>query len=152
MKFNFPYRGTSHTKILSHQTQVRVRFSEIDSMHIVWHGEYLRYFEDGREAFGRRYAGLSYMDIYQSGFTAPIADLRIQFKSPLTLNDIALIETRYLPTEAAKICFEYLIRRESDQQIVAQGHSLQVFLDSQNRLQLWPPSFYLAWKKRWGIE
>ena len=55
MKFNLPYRGTSHTKILSHQTQVRVRFSEIDSMHIVWHGEYLRYFEDGREA-GKQFA------------------------------------------------------------------------------------------------
>ena len=37
---------------LTNRTTFRVRFSEIDSMQIVWHGEYVRYFEDGREAFG----------------------------------------------------------------------------------------------------
>ena len=36
---------------LTNRTTFRVRFSEIDSMQIVWHGEYVRYFEDGREAF-----------------------------------------------------------------------------------------------------
>ena len=38
---------------LTNRTTFRVRFSEIDSMQIVWHGEYVRYFEDGREAFGQ---------------------------------------------------------------------------------------------------
>ena len=32
---------------LTNRTTFRVRFSEIDSMQIVWHGEYVRYFEDG---------------------------------------------------------------------------------------------------------
>ncbi len=36
---------------LTNRTTFRVRFSEIDSMQIVWHGEYVRYFEDGRESF-----------------------------------------------------------------------------------------------------
>lgn len=40
---------------LTNRTTFRVRFSEIDSMQIVWHGEYVRYFEDGREAFGKQY-------------------------------------------------------------------------------------------------
>ena len=42
---------------LVNKTSLRVRFSEVDSMQIVWHGEYVRYFEDGREAFGREFAG-----------------------------------------------------------------------------------------------
>lgn len=46
---------------LVNKTSLRVRFSEVDSMQIVWHGEYVRYFEDGREAFGREFAGLGYM-------------------------------------------------------------------------------------------
>ena len=37
---------------LTDRTSFQVRFSEVDSMKIVWHGEYIRYFEDGREAFG----------------------------------------------------------------------------------------------------
>ena len=48
---------------LVNKTSLRVRFSEVDSMQIVWHGEYVRYFEDGREACGRECAGLGYMDI-----------------------------------------------------------------------------------------
>ena len=48
---------------LSCITPLRVRFSEVDSMRVVWHGEYVRYFEDGREAFGEQYPGLGYLDI-----------------------------------------------------------------------------------------
>jgi acyl-CoA thioester hydrolase len=33
-------------------TEIRIRFSEVDSMGVVWHGNYIRYFEDGRESFG----------------------------------------------------------------------------------------------------
>ena len=56
---------------LTNRTTFRVRFSEIDSMQIVWHGEYVRYFEDGREAFGKQY-GLDYMSIYREGYMVPI--------------------------------------------------------------------------------
>ncbi len=41
-------RKTSpHQAALTDRTTIKVRFSEIDSMQIVWHGEYVRYFEDG---------------------------------------------------------------------------------------------------------
>lgn len=135
---------------LKSQTQLRVRFSEVDSMHIVWHGEYVRYFEDGREAFGRQYPGLGYMDIYNSGFTAPIVDLTVQFKRPLRCNDTAIVETRYIASGAAKICFEYEIRGESDGQVVATGTTTQVFLDGKGDLQLLSPAFYLKWKEQWN--
>ena len=68
---------------LVNKTSLRVRFSEVDSMQIVWHGEYVRYFEDGREAFGREFAGLGYMDIYASGYTAPIVELHLQYRKPV---------------------------------------------------------------------
>lgn len=53
-------RKTAEASLVG-KTSLRVRFSEVDSMQIVWHGEYVRYFEDGREAFGREFAGLGYM-------------------------------------------------------------------------------------------
>lgn len=106
---------------LVNKTSLRVRFSEVDSMQIVWHGEYVRYFEDGREAFGREFAGLGYMDIYASGYTAPIVELHLQYRKPLKVNDSAVVETRYIATEAAKVCFEYTIRSATDGEVVAEG-------------------------------
>lgn len=143
-------RSSSNVK-LTDKTQIKVRFSEVDSMHIVWHGEYVRYFEDGRESFGRTYKGLGYMDIYENGYTAPLVDLKVQYKAPLKCNDTAIIETKYIDTEAAKICFEYVITRESDGAIVAIGSSMQVFVNKNNDLQLLSPDFYLKWKERWNI-
>lgn len=137
---------------LRHQTHLRVRFSEVDSMQIVWHGEYVRYFEDGRESFGREFKGLGYMDIYESGYTAPMVDMTLQYKHPLRCNDTAIVETRYIATDGAKICFEYEIRRESDGEVVATGSSMQVFLDGKGELQLNPPQFYTEWRKQWGVK
>ena len=130
-------------------TRTTVRFSEVDSMQVVWHGEYVRYFEDGREAFGREYPGLGYLDFDANGYTAPIVDLQLQYVSPLTVNDVAIIETRYIETVAAKLCFEYIIRKESDGTLVARGSSVQVFVDSSGEMALNNPQFYEEWKKRW---
>ena len=48
---------------LSETARIQVRFSEVDSIKMVWHGHYITYMEDAREAFGRKY-GLEYMYIY----------------------------------------------------------------------------------------
>ena len=144
-------RKTAEASLVG-KTSLRVRFSEVDSMQIVWHGEYVRYFEDGREAFGREFAGLGYMDIHASGYTAPIVELQLQYKKPLRVNDTAVVETRYIATEAAKICFEYTIRSGTDGEIVAEGSSTQVFLDARGELQLLAPEFYRKWKERWDVK
>ena len=140
--------GTKPADLIS-TTQTTVRFSEVDSMQVVWHGEYVRYFEDGREAFGREYPGLGYLDFYANGYTAPIVDIQLQYISPLTVNDVAIIETRYIDTVAAKLCFEYIIRRQSDNRLVARGSSVQVFVDASGNMDLNIPSFFDEWKKRW---
>lgn len=136
---------------LTDRTAVRVRFSEVDAMRIVWHGEYVRYFEDGREAFGRRY-GIGYTDICEAGYTVPIVELNCRFLRSLKFGDTVIIETRYINCEAAKIRFEYTIYRENDGEMIAEGESVQVFLNSKNELELVNPPFYLEWKKKNGIS
>ena len=137
---------------LCNTTCTTVRFSEVDSMQVVWHGEYVRYFEDGREAFGRQYPGLGYLDFYANGYTAPIVDLQLQYISPLTVNDVAVIETRFIDMAAAKLCFEYIIHRQSDGALVARGSSVQVFVDSEGNMCLNTPPFFDEWKRRWIAE
>lgn len=134
---------------LSNTTCTTVRFSEVDSMQVVWHGEYVRYFEDGREAFGRKYPGVGYMDFYANGYTAPIVDIQLQYISPLTVNEVAVIETHFIDTPAAKLCFEYIIHRQSDGALVARGSSVQVFIDRDGNMCLNTPTFFDEWKKRW---
>lgn len=141
-----------HEAALTNRTTLRVRFSEVDSMEVVWHGEYVRYMEDGREAFGCQY-GIGYTDIRDSGYVVPIVDLNIQYKQSLRYGESAIVETRYIRTDAAKILFEYLIFRESDGVLVATGSSMQVFVNNTTGiLELNNPDFYTAWKERWNIR
>lgn len=141
----------SEASLISRIT-IQVRFSEIDYMKVVWHGEYVKYFEDAREHFGREYEGLGYMDFMQNEKPAPIVDLHLQYKKPLRCNDRAIVEIRYINTESAKIYFEYTIYKEDTMEIVATGSTVQVFLDNTGALELVSPKFYLQWKKRWVIE
>jgi acyl-CoA thioester hydrolase len=139
------------TPALTNTTRFKVRFSEVDAMQIVWHGNYARYLEDGREAFGQQYAGLGYADIQASGYGAPIVDMQIQFRSPLRLGDEAVIETRYIDCDAAKICFEYEIR-DITSALVVTASTIQVFTNPRGELELMNPAFYLEWKRIWGLK
>ena len=131
-------------------TEVRVRFSEADSLGIVWHGHYIKYFEDGREAFGMEY-GLGYLDVYKEGFTIPIVKMNCDYKRPLKYGDKVLIETTYLNCEAAKMIFTYILRNSSTKEVVATGQSIQVFLSKTGELSLNVPAFMTTWKKKVGL-
>ncbi len=136
---------------LIHLKEVLVRFSEVDSMKIVWHGNYLKYFEDGRESFGEKYH-LGYLEVYKHNVMIPIVKVNCDYKRPLVYGETAIIETRYVPCAAAKILFQYRILRKGDQEVMATGSSTQVFLTPEGELLLNAPDFYSDWKQLWGFE
>jgi acyl-CoA thioester hydrolase len=137
-------------KTLSHISEVLVRFSEVDSLLIVWHGHYVRYFEDAREAFGLNY-GIHYLDVHKAGYSTPIVKVHCDYKRSLKYGDTALIEATYVDSDAAKLVFNFVIRNKSNNEIIATGETVQVFLDSNKELCLTNPPFYTAWKKKVGI-
>lgn len=128
--------------------RMNIRFSEVDSMDIVWHGSYPLYFEDAREEFGRKY-GLGYMTIFNNGYYAPLVELAFKYKKPLTYEMHPVITVRYIPTEAAKLVFEYEISDPDDGTVYATGRSVQVFLDKNRELVWENPEFYQKWKEKW---
>lgn len=132
---------------LSAEKRLDIRFSEVDSMNIVWHGSYPLYFEDAREAFGKKY-GLGYMTIFAAGYYAPLVELDFKFKRPLIYEMSPIVKVYYRPTEAAKIVFEYEIVDEAGL-VYATGRSVQVFLDREYKLVWETPEFYQAWKEKW---
>ena len=137
-------------KKLSNRTEVLVRFNEADPLGIVWHGHYIRYFEDGREAFGNTH-GLGYLDVYKQGFVIPIVSVHCEFKRSLRYGDRVIVETKYIPCEAAKMKFGYRLFNAVTGELVATGSSVQVFLDKNGDLLLTNPPFYEAWKRKVGL-
>jgi acyl-CoA thioester hydrolase len=137
--------------ILKTSKEIEIRFSEVDSMNIVWHGSYALYFEDAREAFGAKY-GLGYLDIFGNGYYAPLVELNFQYKSPLIYGKKACVEITYKNTAAAKIIFDYEIRSLENNNLIATGRSVQVFLDKQYQLVWTNPPFYEVWKEKMNLS
>ncbi|MCF6169791.1 MAG: acyl-CoA thioesterase [Bacteroidales bacterium] len=138
------------TKILKDRTEVKVRFGEVDSMGIVWHGNYVKYIEEGRESFGKKY-GISYLDIASNNVMAPVVNMSIDFKKQVYYGDVLIVETEFVDQEAAKIVFKFTIYRKSDNELVATAESTQVFINMKREMIYYPPQFVMDWKKKVGL-
>jgi acyl-CoA thioester hydrolase len=137
--------------VLTNLLEIPVRFNEADPLGVVWHGHYLRYFEDGREAFGKQY-GLGYLDIYQQGLVVPVVSVRCDYKKPLRYGDIMLVKTTFEPQPAAKLQFRYEIFDAKQNEILATGSTTQVFVSAASfDLQLTLPPFFESWRKVWNV-
>ncbi len=138
------------SKKLVDVTEIKVRFGEVDSMSIVWHGNYVKYLEEGRESFGQHF-GISYLEIYSHGVMAPVVNMNIDYKKQVQYGDSVVVETEYINTEAAKIQFKYRLFRKSDGELVATALTTQVFITLEREMLLYPPPFAVDWKKRMGL-
>ena len=135
-------------KQLCAEKQIEVRFSEVDIMNVVWHGSYPLYFEDAREAFGKKY-DLAYQRYIDEKVFAPIVELNIKYHRPLTYGMKPIVRITYVPTEAAKVIFDYEIVDPDDGTVFVTARSIQVFMNQQYQL-LWDnPEFYRLLKERW---
>ena len=136
-------------KEISHFSEIRIRFVETDPLGIVWHGNYIQYFEDGREAFGRHH-GISYLHQKDHNFSTPIVKSSSNHKLPLRYGDVATVKTIYVDTPAAKMIFRYEIYNP-DGQLVCTGETVQVFVELEGELSLTIPKFFMDWKKKVGL-
>ena len=85
-----------------------VRFQDMDAGGHVHHSVALSYFEEGREDFGVQH-GISYLDAKVNGFATPIVKSTCEHKLPLKYGDEFTVETTFIPTDAAKIIYNYRI-------------------------------------------
>jgi acyl-CoA thioester hydrolase len=138
-------------KTLTHSIEQDVKFSEVDSLGIVWHGHYVQYFEDGRESFGKEY-NLRYLDFYANGYIVPIVNIQCEYKRFLRYGDRIIIEVTYVASLSAKINFEYRILNALTKELIVTGSTVQVFLSNDSlNLQLNNPDFFQEWKIKQGL-
>ncbi|WP_295181630.1 thioesterase family protein [uncultured Christiangramia sp.] len=133
---------------LTHTTKLKVKFHECDPLRIVWHGNYLKYFEEGREDFCHTH-GISYLDAERNGYATPIVSSSCEHKKPLSYGDKFTVETSFENAASAKMIFTYKIFK--NEELICTGRTVQVFLDQNNELSLINPEFYQAWKSKMNL-
>ena len=136
--------------ILCAEKEIEIRFSEVDMMGVVWHGSYVTYLEDAREAFGARF-GLSYNRYIVENIFAPIVEMNFHYRKPLRYGMKPVVRITYRPTDAAKIIFDYEMVNPADGEVFLKATSVQVFMDRDYNLLWEAPAFYLDWKKEMGL-
>lgn len=135
-------------KILKSSLVVPVRFSETDAMGVVWHGNYLKFFEDAREKFGKEF-GIEYLDMYRNGYFTPIVKSEINHKASIFYGEEAQVNITLEKHDAAKIIFQYEVINLANNAIAAIGMTMQVFMNAEDRsLELIKPSFYAEWEEQ----
>ncbi|MEM9258504.1 MAG: thioesterase family protein [Bacteroidota bacterium] len=113
---------------LQHVSQLTVRFHEVDSYQIVWHGNYVNYLEVGREAFGDKYQ-LGYQHLLNRGVRAPIIHVDIDYRQSLKYGDTVRILTEYISKPQAKICFRYTLTSPDETIVYCRATTEQVLQD-----------------------
>lgn len=132
--------------------EITIRFSETDAMGVVWHGNYLKFFEDAREEFGLKF-GLEYLDIHKEGYFTPIVQSEINHKAPVYYGQKIRVDIKLIRSSAAKLNFRYQVINLDTQEIAAVGATTQVFLEVKGRnLELNKPKFLINWESSQNWE
>ena len=130
------------------EKELEIRFSEVDMMGVVWHGNYPLYLEDAREAFGAEF-GLSYALYIKENVFVPIVKMDVDYKRPVRFGMRPVIRIEYVPTDAAKVIFDYKLYDKESGDVFLTARTVQVFMDTDYQLVWDNPEFYSEWKKRW---
>lgn len=137
-------------KKISRTVRLAVRFSEVDALAVVWHGNYLHYFEEARDAFGKA-ESVSYQDMCAAGFVAPVVEVQLVYHAPARFGDELDVTAYFLWRDAAKLEILYEVRRADGGMLLAEGRTLQVLTTLQGELLLTHPpllqAFYARWEK-----
>jgi acyl-CoA thioester hydrolase len=121
-----------------HQEKIRVRYSETDQMGVVYHGNYIPFFEIGRVEWLRN-KGIAYKTLEENGIGLPIASMTLNYKKPARYDDLLTIKTKLKSYSGVKIEFECEICNDQDE-LLTTALFLLVFVDMKTGRPMLPPS------------
>jgi len=103
-----------------HKCNTRTLYADTDRSQVVYHGNYLRYFELGRASLMRD-AAYAYREVEENGFIYPIIEIGISYFTPLFYDDPMCIYTHPSDLERVRLKFDYIITNEESNEIVCKG-------------------------------
>ncbi|MET3682243.1 acyl-CoA thioester hydrolase [Alkalibacillus flavidus] len=116
--------------MVTNETDVKVRYQETDQMGVVYHANYLVWFEIGRTNLIEQ-LGFKYADMEKDGIVSPVVDINAQYKRPLTYSETATVKTSIQFYDGFRIVYGYEVYRESGELAVT-GTSSHVCVKKEN--------------------
>lgn len=120
-------------------TQLRVIYGDTDQMGVVYYGNYLRYFEAGRNEFLRA-KGARYRDLERElRIHLPVVEAQVRYRHPARYDDLLRIETEVAEIRRASLRFTYRIHREDDDRLLVEGGTIHACVDWDHEPAKLPP-------------
>ena len=92
-------------------------------MGVAYYANYLAFFETGRvEAM--RQIGADYVSVVKRGVHLPVVEATVRYLAPAAFDDLLLVSCIARNVRGARFTFEYSVRREHDDVLVASGHTV----------------------------
>jgi len=113
------------------EEEFTVEFYDLDPLQVVWHGNYINYFEIGRRALLDK-IGYSYDDMANSGYAFPVIEVSAKYLSSLRFRDRARVKAILMEYEN-RLLIRYEIRNVQTGQITTKGSSTQMAFDIKNK-------------------
>jgi acyl-CoA thioester hydrolase len=111
----------------THATTIRVRYADTDQMGVVYHANYLVWFEIGRTELIRA-LGVPYRALEEDGYLLPVVDVRCHYRQPARYDDLVRIETTLREMTRLRVRFDYRAIRDDDGALLAEGETHHVFI------------------------
>jgi len=112
--------------MFTHDTQIRIRYSETDQMGYCYYGNYAQFFEIGRVETLRA-LGVSYKELEEKGIMLPVLSYEVKFIKPAFYDDLVTIKTIIRTIPRARIDFEYELYNENNL-LLTTAHTTLVFV------------------------
>jgi acyl-CoA thioester hydrolase len=132
------------------ETKIRVRYAETDKMGVVYHSNFIVWFEVGRVEMLRQ-LGFRYRDMErEDDCHIAVADVRVRYKAPARYDDEILIRTRLKNARESLLQFAYEIERAEDGTLLAEGETTHIVVDSNFEKSAMPQKYVKAFAKASG--
>jgi len=120
------------SSIRSTTSNVRVRYAETDKMGVVYHSNYLIWFEIGRTDWLRE-TGVTYVEMEADGIQLPVIEAHCEYRQGARYDEDIEIRTRAKKLSPVRVQFDYQAIRRADGATLATGHTVHATIDRQGR-------------------
>jgi acyl-CoA thioester hydrolase len=119
------------------ETTLRVRYAETDAMGVVYHANYLIWFEVGRGEFFRAF-DQDYGSWEHRGYFLPVVELRARYLAPARYGDLVCVRTWIEEVRSRSLCLQYEAVMVATGQVLATGWTRHLCTDAEGSVRRLP--------------
>jgi len=124
----------------SNFTKIRVLYADTDAMGVVYHTNYIKWFELGRNEFMRQ-LGIPYTELGKIGLNLPLIKVSCEYLKFATYDQLLNVETKFDYIKKATVRFNSRIWDENKENLVAEGYTIHVCTNNEGKIRRIPKLF-----------